>query len=185
MTDASAPRTPTADAGRHAPAGGAIDAARWPPGPRAVPPGERGATRIADRVVAKLAEQAAREALRAGRGGPEQSRGDVTGAAPPATATMTAPPPAPVAPVARRPGPRAEVSIRRQPTAGGGGGLARVRVEVELDYPCDLADRCDAIRRRVTERLAELAGMEVPGVALVVARLHSAHRRAGHGGRVG
>jgi uncharacterized alkaline shock family protein YloU len=32
-----------------------------PPG--AVPPGERGATRIADRVVAKIAGQAAREAL--------------------------------------------------------------------------------------------------------------------------
>ncbi|MET8245538.1 hypothetical protein ABZV31_14675 [Streptomyces sp. NPDC005202] len=31
--------------------------------PAAVAPGERGATRIADRVVAKIAEQAAREAL--------------------------------------------------------------------------------------------------------------------------
>ncbi|MEZ7005780.1 hypothetical protein [Streptomyces sp. AD55] len=32
-------------------------------GPGAVPPGERGATRIADRVVAKIAAQAAREAV--------------------------------------------------------------------------------------------------------------------------
>ncbi|AJP01394.1 hypothetical protein TU94_07770 [Streptomyces cyaneogriseus subsp. noncyanogenus] len=31
--------------------------------PAAVPPGERGATRIADRVVAKIAAQAAREAV--------------------------------------------------------------------------------------------------------------------------
>jgi len=31
--------------------------------PTAVPPGERGATRIADRVVAKIAAQAAREAV--------------------------------------------------------------------------------------------------------------------------
>ncbi|MBK3625583.1 Asp23/Gls24 family envelope stress response protein [Streptomyces asoensis] len=31
--------------------------------PSAVPPGERGATRIADRVVAKIASQAAREAV--------------------------------------------------------------------------------------------------------------------------
>ncbi|WP_345584605.1 hypothetical protein [Streptomyces prasinosporus] len=31
--------------------------------PAAVPPGERGATRIADRVVAKIASQAAREAV--------------------------------------------------------------------------------------------------------------------------
>ncbi|BCM65986.1 MULTISPECIES: hypothetical protein [Streptomyces] len=33
------------------------------PSPARVPPGERGATRIADRVVAKIAAQAAREAL--------------------------------------------------------------------------------------------------------------------------
>ncbi|MFI6036717.1 Asp23/Gls24 family envelope stress response protein [Streptomyces sp. NPDC051315] len=32
-------------------------------GPTGVPPGERGATRIADRVVAKIAAQAAREAV--------------------------------------------------------------------------------------------------------------------------
>jgi uncharacterized alkaline shock family protein YloU len=34
------------------------------PGPGAVPPGERGATHIADRVVARIAAEAAREALR-------------------------------------------------------------------------------------------------------------------------
>ncbi|WP_398980941.1 hypothetical protein [Streptomyces sp. I05A-00742] len=36
---------------------------------RAVEPGDRGATRIADRVVAKIASQAAREALADGPGG--------------------------------------------------------------------------------------------------------------------
>jgi uncharacterized alkaline shock family protein YloU len=36
---------------------------RLPGPPSAVPPGERGATRIADRVVAKIAAQAAREAI--------------------------------------------------------------------------------------------------------------------------
>ncbi|MCE7082241.1 hypothetical protein LZF96_19355 [Streptomyces sp. ST2-7A] len=122
-----------------------------------------------------MAEQAAREALR-----------DLAGGTPPAGeshagAEQGAPTP-PIAQAARRPGPRAEVSVRRQPDAGGSGGLARVRVEVELDYPCDLAGHCGAIRRRVTERLSDLAGMEVPGVALVVARLHSAHRRTGRVG---
>ncbi|MFF7445264.1 MULTISPECIES: Asp23/Gls24 family envelope stress response protein [unclassified Streptomyces] len=47
-------------------------------GPRtAVPPGERGATRIADRVVAKIASQAAREVV-----------GDLPGEAAPAHATV-------------------------------------------------------------------------------------------------
>ncbi|WP_153426802.1 Asp23/Gls24 family envelope stress response protein [Streptomyces alkaliphilus] len=179
MTDVSEARTPTDEAGG---TGGATDAARWPPGPRTVPPGERGATRIADRVVTKIAEQAVREALRAGPGGPPSRGGEDTAAGAPAGVAPTAPP---VAPVSGRAGPRAEVSVRRQPAADGTGGLARVRVEVELDYPGDLTGRCDAIRRRVTERLIELAGMEVPGVALVVSRLHSAHRRTGRTGRVG
>ncbi|WP_327730351.1 Asp23/Gls24 family envelope stress response protein [Streptomyces sp. NBC_00487] len=39
-----------------------VDSGR-PTETKAVPPGERGATRIADRVVAKIAAQAAREAL--------------------------------------------------------------------------------------------------------------------------
>ncbi|GAA2563523.1 MULTISPECIES: hypothetical protein [Streptomyces] len=43
----------------------AVDAGTGEPGgsPAVVPPGERGATRIADRVVAKIASQAAREAV--------------------------------------------------------------------------------------------------------------------------
>jgi uncharacterized alkaline shock family protein YloU len=44
-------------------AAGAADELRGPLTPTAVPPGDRGATRIADRVVAKIAGQAAREAL--------------------------------------------------------------------------------------------------------------------------
>ncbi|MFI0514034.1 Asp23/Gls24 family envelope stress response protein [Streptomyces sp. WSLK1-5] len=42
---------------------GETDGLRRPTAATAVPPGERGATRIADRVVAKVAGQAAREAL--------------------------------------------------------------------------------------------------------------------------
>jgi uncharacterized alkaline shock family protein YloU len=57
---------------------GAAGELRGPLTAAAVPPGERGATRIADRVVAKVAGQAAREAL-----------GDLPAAAAPPSATVT------------------------------------------------------------------------------------------------
>jgi uncharacterized alkaline shock family protein YloU len=98
----------------------------------AVPPGERGATRITDRVVAKIAAQAAHEAL-----GP--LRPD---AAPP----------------------YATVVVHHD--------TARVRVHVELAYPCDIGAAGAAVRRRVAERVRALAAMEVPEVAVQVERLH-------------
>ncbi|MFD7072380.1 hypothetical protein ACFV97_34675 [Streptomyces sp. NPDC059913] len=94
--------------------------------------GERGETRIADRVIAKLAAQAAKEA--AGR--PPEG-----GAAP-----------------------RATVTVHRD--------TARVRVSLELGYPCDIGHRCGAVRRRVVERVEALAGMDVPEVTVQVERLH-------------
>ncbi|MEV0257863.1 hypothetical protein AB0H82_26845 [Streptomyces sp. NPDC050732] len=108
-----------------------------------VAPGERGATRIADRVVAKIAARAAREAV---------------DAVPPDGSP-----------------PRATVSVRHE--------SARVRVSVELDYPCDIGGQCGAVRRQVAERVRELAGMEVPEVAVQVERLHSAQVRAAAQGR--
>ncbi|WSQ08140.1 Asp23/Gls24 family envelope stress response protein [Streptomyces sp. NBC_01231] len=102
--------------------------------PDAVPPGERGATRIADRVVAKVAGQAAREAL-----------GELPDAASP---------------------PHASVVVHH--------GSARVRVHLELDYPCDIGARCGSVRRHVVERVGALVGMEVPEVAVQVERLHPA-----------
>nr|WP_107118482.1 hypothetical protein [Streptomyces cellostaticus] len=95
-------------------------------------PGERGATRIADRVVAKIAAQAAREAL--------------------------APLPAGAA------APHATVVVYRQ--------TARVRVHLELGYPCDLGTRCAAVRRQVMERVGAWVSMEVPEVVVQVERLH-------------
>ncbi|MQY33400.1 hypothetical protein SRB17_13610 [Streptomyces sp. RB17] len=104
-----------------------------------VPPGERGATWIADRVVAKIAAQAAREAL------------------PPLPAEAAAP--------------HAVVVVNRQ--------AARVRVHLELGYPCDIGAHCAAVRRHVTERVGALVDMEVPEVAVQVERLHPApHGRA-------
>ncbi|MFD4559819.1 Asp23/Gls24 family envelope stress response protein [Streptomyces sp. NPDC058469] len=105
-----------------------------------VAPGERGATRIADRVVAKIAAQAAREAL---------------GPLPPEAAT-----------------PHATVVVHH--------GTVRVRVHLELDYPCDIGDRCFQVRRQVVQRVRALVGMEVPEVAVHVERLHpaQAHRAA-------
>ncbi|MGW1893111.1 hypothetical protein ACWCP6_23130 [Streptomyces sp. NPDC002004] len=104
---------------------------------RTVPAAERGATRIADRVVAKIAARAAREALDTL---PE-------GGAPP----------------------HATVTVHRD--------TARVRVGVELDYPCDIGGQCGAVRRHVVERVGALAGMDVREVAVEVERLHSPRTR--------
>lgn len=107
--------------------------------------GERGSTRIADRVIAKIASQAAREALRTGQG----ARG--AGGKPP----------------------HAAVSVRDRPGREGLHGEARVRVAVELGYPCDIGAQCGAVRRQVSGRVRALAGMDVRDVAITVERLHA------------
>jgi uncharacterized alkaline shock family protein YloU len=127
----------------------AHDGAGGPHGPlTVVPPGERGATRIADRVVAKIAGQAAREAL-----------GEL-----PAEAAR---PHANVVVLLRSPLRSSEGT--RTPV-----GTARVRVHIELDYPTDIGARCGRVRRHVVERVGALVGMEVPEVAVHVERLHPA-----------
>ena len=114
------------------------DAATWPRARRPViPPGERGATRIADRVVAKIAARAAREAL----------------------VELDALPP-------QAGPPRAEVVVHRD--------TARIRVHLELGYPCDIGASSAAVRRRVAERVGALVGMTVLEVAVQVERLHLA-----------
>lgn len=118
--------------------------------PFTVPSGERGSTRIADRVVAKIASQAAREAV-----------GEL-----PEDAAR----------------PYADVVVRPQAAEGTYGDAARVRVHLELDYPCDVGSRCAAVRRHVVERVGALVGMEVPEVAVHVERLHPA-RGQGAAGR--
>lgn len=110
----------------------------------AVPAGRRGATRIADRVVAKIAAQAAREA---------------TGPLPP----DAGPPHASV--VVR---PHAGPPASGEPPAD----AAHVRVHLELGYPTDIGARCHEVRRHVAERVGALVGMEVPEVAVQVERLH-------------
>ncbi|MGV9883121.1 hypothetical protein [Streptomyces sp. NPDC003006] len=108
-----------------------------------VAPGERGATRIADRVVAKIAAWAAREAME--------------------TVPADGSPP------------HATVSVSHE--------TARVRVSLELDYPCDIGRQCGAVRHQVVERVRALAGMDVPEVVVQVERLHSARVRAAAQGR--
>ncbi|MET7763856.1 hypothetical protein [Streptomyces sp. NPDC005336] len=108
-----------------------------------VEPGERGATRIADRVIAKIASQAAWEAL-------------------PADGAFALP--------------HAAVVVRER--------VARVRVGVELGYPSDIGAQCGAVRRHVVERVGELAGIEVPEVAVTVERLHSPLLERADRGRV-
>ncbi|WP_413803857.1 hypothetical protein [Streptomyces iranensis] len=122
-------------------------------------PGERGATRIADRVVAKIASQAAREAL---RGGGAADAGADTGADGGADSGADAGEVALADVVGARP--YAVAAVR--------GGVARVRVSVELGYPSDIGAHCGAVRRQVIERVGEMTGMEVPEVAVTVERLH-------------
>ncbi len=124
-----------------------------------VEPGERGATRIADRVVAKIASQAAREAL---RGGGAADAGADTGADGGADSGADAGEVALADVVGARP--YAVAAVR--------GGVARVRVSVELGYPSDIGAHCGAVRRQVIERVGEMTGMEVPEVAVTVERLH-------------
>lgn len=105
---------------------------------------ERGETRIADRVVAKIAAQAAKEAIDE--------------------------------PPERGGAPRATVTVHR--------GAARVRVSLELGYPCDIGRQCGGVRRHVAERVKALAGMEVPEVAVQVERLHPTGASAAAQGRI-
>ncbi|GAA4698347.1 Asp23/Gls24 family envelope stress response protein [Streptomyces youssoufiensis] len=110
--------------------------------------GERGSTRIADRVIAKIASQAAREAL----GDAREIRG--AGGKPP----------------------QAAVAVRDRPARDGLRGEARVRVAVELGYPSDIGAQCGAVRRQVSGRVRALAGMDVRDVAVTVERLHAPER---------
>ncbi|MDK0520565.1 Asp23/Gls24 family envelope stress response protein [Streptomyces sp. ML-6] len=125
----------------------------------AVPRRERGAASVADRVVAKIAAQVAREAL---------SRfSEPTGHVPPGHRT-----------------PHVTAVVRGAPERAGGPagsrpalGQARMRIAVELGYPSDIGAQCAAVRREVTDRVAAWAGVEVSDLVVAVARLHSAHSR--------
>lgn len=130
----------------------------------AVPRRERGATSVADRVVAKIAARVAREAL---------SRfTEPTGHVPPGDRT-----------------PHVTAVVRRAPegngSEGAGGpaesrpvlGQVRMRIAVELGYPSDIGAQCAAVRREVTERVTAWAGVEVSDLVVAVERLHSAHSR--------
>ncbi|UXY32162.1 Asp23/Gls24 family envelope stress response protein [Streptomyces sp. HUAS TT20] len=120
--------------------------------PSVVPRGARGATRVADRVVAKIASQAAREAL---------SRS--------AESAPSVPP--------GRSKPHATVSARPAPEREHAFGQARVHIALELGYPSDIGAQCSAVRRVVSEPVSRLAGVKVQEVVVTVEQLHSAHTR--------
>lgn len=126
--------------------------------PAAVPRGARGATRVADRVVAKIASQAAREAL--------SRSGESLSSVPPG-----------------RSKPRATVSVRPAPEREHAFGQARVHVVVELGYPSDIGAQCGAVCRAVSEQVSRLAGVKVQEVVVTVEDLHSAHTRGVMTGR--
>lgn len=110
--------------------------------------GERGATRIADRVIAKIASQAAHEVLRGL-------------------------PLAGLVPKGRLP--QATVSVRTpRDRRDGGRGTAMIRLMLELGYPADLRAVSAEVRRHVVERVGGLADLDVSEVTVEVERLHSA-----------
>ncbi|MFD4861965.1 Asp23/Gls24 family envelope stress response protein [Streptomyces atratus] len=126
-----------------------------------IPRGERGATTVSDRVVAKIASHVAREAL---------SRfTESAGHVPPGRRT-----------------PRVTTSVRRAPERNENDpansrpavlGEVRMHIAVELGYPSDIGAQCAAVRREVIERLRTWAGMDVSELAVSVERLHSVHSR--------
>ncbi|WP_030675990.1 Asp23/Gls24 family envelope stress response protein [Streptomyces rimosus] len=77
----------------------------------------------------------------------------------------------------------ASVSVRRR-EGHQDFGEARVRVAVELGYPSDIGAQCGAVRRQVTQRVRELAGMSVPEVAVQIERLHAPQLERSGRGRV-
>ncbi|MHA5054644.1 Asp23/Gls24 family envelope stress response protein [Streptomyces sp. SD15] len=130
-----------------------------------VPRGERGATTVTDRVVAKIASHVAREAL---------SRfTESAGHVPPGRRTPHVTTSARRAPERNTAGRDAESAARRQAVLG----EAQLRITVELGYPSDIGAQCAAVRREVTERLRTWAGMEVSDLVVSVERLHSVHAR--------
>jgi hypothetical protein len=130
-----------------------------------VPRGERGATAVTDRVVAKIAARVAREAL---------SRfAESAGQVPPGRRTPHVSTSVRRAPERTNAGRDAEAGAGRQAVLG----EARLHITVELGYPSDLGAQCAAVRREVTERIREWAGMEVSDLAVSVEQLHSAHAR--------
>ncbi|MGA5553537.1 Asp23/Gls24 family envelope stress response protein [Streptomyces lavendulocolor] len=164
---------------------------------------ERGATTIADRVVAKIAARAAREAL---EGVPAQDDGAGAGAGgaqggPGAGGPGAGGPGEGVGGSGTNEGAREGGADGEGGVRGPGAGVhgrpphaavvvhrdtARVRISLELVYPCDIGAQCAAVRRQVTRRVRTLAGLEVPQVAVQVERLHSPYtrERGKSGGRV-
>ncbi|MDQ0961125.1 hypothetical protein QFZ66_005003 [Streptomyces sp. B4I13] len=130
-----------------------------------VPRGERGATAVTDRVVAKIAARVAREAL---------SRfAESAGHVPPGRRTPHVSTSVRRAPERTSAGRDAESAAGRQTVLG----EARLHITVELGYPSDIGAQCAAVRREVTERIRVWAGMEVSDLAVSVGQLHSAHTR--------
>ncbi|MFD7939347.1 Asp23/Gls24 family envelope stress response protein [Streptomyces sp. NPDC059755] len=130
-----------------------------------VPRGERGATAVTDRVVAKIAARVAREAL---------SRfAESAGHVPPGRRTPHVSTSVRRAPERTSAGRDAESATGRQAVLG----EARLHITVELGYPSDIGAQCAAVRREVTERIRAWAGMEVSDLAVSVGRLHSVYTR--------
>ncbi|MET9960866.1 hypothetical protein ABZ128_17745 [Streptomyces sp. NPDC006326] len=117
--------------------------------PRAAPPRVPPADRGATRIADRVVAKIAAQAAREALAGqPSGGPADGAGAA----------------------GPHATVTVHHD--------IARVRVSLELGYPSDLGAQCAAVRRNVTLRIEECAGMAVPEVDIDIEHLHSVQTRS-------
>lgn len=106
-----------------------------------VPPADRGRLVIADKVITKIAVQAAREASAAtGHGGAASARGGAMPAAP-----------------------RVRVSLTDN--------VARLTVELGVTFPRPMRATVTEIQRHLSRRLKQLAGVDVARVDVRIVRL--------------
>ncbi len=112
---------------------------------------ERGDTVLAKRVLEKTASQVARDETFAGG-----SSGGFLGI-----------------------GARADLSARPDASVELAGNIASLKVTVGLPYPLPLRQATEQLRRRITERVTELTGVEVRQVDITVAWLRPPERESG------
>ncbi len=55
-------------------------------------------------------------------------------------------------------------------------GTAHLALSVDLPYPTDIADACRHLQREVADQVAQLTGLDVSDVTLIIRRLATADR---------
>ncbi|WP_051370464.1 hypothetical protein [Streptomyces sp. 142MFCol3.1] len=55
-------------------------------------------------------------------------------------------------------------------------GTAHLALSVDLPYPTDIAGACRHLQREVADRVAQLTGLHISAVTLIIRRLATADR---------